>query len=289
MSADLISQVFLPLSLVVIMIGMGMTLVFDDFARIVKYPKAVLIGLFSQLILLPVFGFALAVLFNLESSMAIGLMIIAVCPGGATSNLIAQVCRGNIALSVSLTSIASFVSVISIPIILSYSIGYFGTSVGQEIEMPILSTILQILFIIVIPICIGMIIRKYKEGFADRMEKPMRNASTVLFILVFIAVVVANLDIIGDAMKSVGLVTLFLNLITLTAGYLLAKLFGLTFENVISITIESGIQNGTLAIVIATTVLSNIELGIPAAAYSVWMFVSGGILMWYFGKYKSRG
>jgi len=284
--AELISRVFLPLSLAIIMLGMGMTLIPTDFTRIVKFPKAVLIGLLNQLIFLPIVGFSLAIAFNLNPTMAVGLMILATCPGGATSNLITQVCRGNIALSVTLTAIASVVSILTIPFILSYALDYFGSGTNVTIELPILDTILQIMAITVVPISIGMLIRRYKTDFALRMEKPMRIASTVIFILVFIAVIAANFDLLGSAMREVGLVTLTLNLITMGLGYLTARLFKLDLKNKISITIESGIQNGTLAFVIATSVLNNIEMGIPTGAYTIWMFLTGGILMWQLSKRK---
>lgn len=286
MIATLLSKVFLPLSLAIIMFGMGMTLIPSDFTRIVKYPKAVLIGLFNQLIFLPIIGFSLAVAFNLEPIMAVGIMILASCPGGPTSNLITQVCKGNIALSVTLTAIASFISILTIPFILSFALEYFGKSTGTTIKLPIVNTILQIMVITVIPISIGMIIRRLKPNFAIKMEKPMRIASTVIFILVFIAVITANINLIGDAMKRVGLVTLLLNIATMGLGYMTARLFKLNLKSAISITVESGIQNGTLAFVIATTILNNIEMGIPTGAYSIWMFITGGILMWQLGKRK---
>jgi BASS family bile acid:Na+ symporter len=285
-TAEIISKVFLPISLAIIMLGMGMTLVIADFTRIIKSPKSILIGLTNQLIFLPIIGFSLAVAFDLNPVMAVGLMVIATCPGGPTSNLITQVCKGNIALSVTLTAIASIVSVLTIPFVLSYALAYFGTGTNVTIDLPILDTILQIMVITVIPISIGMLIRKYKTSFANRMEKPMRIASTVIFLLVFIAVVAANFNLIGNAMKEVGLVTLLLNILTMGLGFLTAKLFKLNLKNSISITIESGIQNGTLAIVIATSILNNIEMSIPIAAYSIWMFVTGGFLMWFFGKRK---
>ncbi len=277
-------KVLLPLSLAIIMLGMGMTLTLSDFKRVITYPKSVLIGLTNQLILLPIVGFSLAVLFNLEPIMAVGLMIIAACPGGATSNMITQVSKGNIALSVTLTAIASVVSILTIPYILSFALEYFGTGTTETITLPFLDTILQIMAITVIPVGIGMLIRKFKPAFADSMEKPMKIASIVIFILIFIAIIIANFKIIGDAMKQVGLVTLLLNIITMGLGYLTARLFKLNLKNVISITIESGIQNSTLAVVIATTILNNIEMGIPAGAYSIWMFATGAFLMWRFGK-----
>lgn len=283
-TAEIISKVFLPLSLAIIMLGMGMTLVTSDFSRILKNPKSILIGLTNQLILLPIIGFSLAIAFNLDPIMAVGLMILATCPGGPTSNLITQVCRGNIALSVTLTAIASIVCVFTIPFILSYALEYFGTDTNVTIKLPIMDTILQIMGITIIPISIGMGIRRFKRDFAKRMERPMRIASTVIFILVFIAVIAANFNIMGKAMKEVGLVTLLLNVITTGLGYMAARLFKLNFKSAISITVESGIQNGTLAIVIATSILNNVEMGIPTAAYAIWMFITGGILMWFLGK-----
>jgi BASS family bile acid:Na+ symporter len=287
--AKLISQVLLPLSLGIIMLGMGMTLVISDFTRIIKYPKAILIGLANQLVFLPIIGFSIAILFDLNAVTAVGIMILAVCPGGPTSNLITQVCKGNIALSVTLTAIASVVSILTIPFILSYALEYFTSQTDVTIKLPILQTILQIIGITIIPISIGMIIRKRKTEFANRMEKPMRIASTVIFILVFIAVLAANADKLVEGMKAAGIVTLVLNLATMGIGYLMARSFKLNLKNTISITIESGIQNGTLAFVIATSILNNIEMGIPTGAYSIWMFLTGGILMWRLGNRKETG
>jgi BASS family bile acid:Na+ symporter len=283
-TAEIISKVFLPLSLAIIMLGMGMTLIISDFRRILKKPKDILIGLTNQLIFLPIIGFSLAIAFNLSPVMAVGLMILATCPGGPTSNLITQVCRGNIALSVTLTAITSILSVLTIPFILSYALEYFGTDTNVTIKLPILDTILQIMVITIIPISIGMLIRRFKIKFAKRLEKSMRIASTVIFALVFLAVLAANFNIIGKAMREVGLVTLLLNIITMGLGYLTARLFKLNLKSAISITVESGIQNGTLAFVIATSILNNVEMGIPTGAYAIWMFITGGILMWLLGK-----
>lgn len=283
-TAEIIGKIFLPLSLAIIMLGMGMTLIPKDFSRIFKFPKAAIIGLINQLVFLPIIGFVLAIVFNLNPTMAVGLMILATCPGGPTSNLITQVCKGNIALSVTLTAIASIISILTIPFILSYALSFFGSDTNVTIQLPIVDTILQIMVITVIPISIGMLIRNYKPNFAKRMEKPMRIASTVIFILVFIAVLAANYKMIGTGMKQVGLVTLALNITTMGIGYLTAKFFKLNLKNAISITVESGIQNGTLAFVIATTILNNVEMGIPIGAYSIWMFITGGILMWQLGK-----
>ena len=280
----IIGQILLPISLAIIMFGMGLSLVSGDFTRLFTYPKAVLVGLCNQLMLLPLIGFTIVVLFGLNPSMAIGVMIISICPGGPTSNLITQVSRGNIGLSVTLTALSSLITVFTIPILLSKFIAYFSGDTDVVIQIPILETMLQILVITVIPVSIGMMIRKRREAFALRMEKPMRTASTVLFVIIFLIIIIANKDNLIQAMKEVGLPTLLLNLSTMGLGYLSAKLFGITGKSQISITIESGIQNGTLAFVIATTMLNNLEMGLPTGAYSIWMFLTGGILMWRLGS-----
>ena len=281
---SIIGQIFLPISLAIIMFGMGLSLVTDDFVRLFAYPKAVLVGLCNQLLFLPLIGFAIIVLFDLNPTMAIGVMILSLCPGGPTSNLISQVSRGNIGLSVTLTALASLITVFTIPILLSKAIAYFTGDTDVVIQLPILETMLQILVITVIPISIGMMIRKRREAFALSMEKPMRTASTVLFVIIFLIIIIANKDNLTQAMKEVGLPTLLLNLSTMGLGFVSAKLFGITGRSQISITIESGIQNGTLAFVIATTILNNFEMGLPTGAYSIWMFITGGFLMWRLGN-----
>ncbi len=286
MESSVLTSVVLPLSLAIIMMGMGLSLVVADFKRIVKYPKAIVIGLTNQLILLPIIGFLMAKLFHLSPTMAVGLMIIAACPGGPTSNLITQVCRGDIALSVTLTAITSFITVFTIPIILSYALEHFTSQTGTPIELPILDTILQIMVITVIPISIGMIIRRFKPGFSDRMERPMRIASTVIFLIILAAVIYANKELVIPSMKSSGLAALLLNICTMALGYFTARLLKLKLEQAISITIESGIQNGTLAIVIATNIIVNSEMSIPPIAYSLLMFGTGGLLMWILGSRK---
>ena len=282
----IITQIFLPISLAIIMFGMGLTLVIADFWRLFNYPKEVFVGLCNQLVFLPLIGFLIILLFDLDSSMAIGIMILSLCPGGPTSNLITQVARGNIGLSVTLTALASLITVFTIPIILSKAITYFTGETDIIIELPVIQTMLQILIITVIPVSIGMLIRKKNEDFALQMERPMRIASTVLFVIIFLLVMIANKDLITQAMKEVGLATLLLNLSTMGLGYYTSKIFGIKGKSQISISIESGIQNGTLAFVIATTILNNVEMGLPTGAYSIWMFISGGILMWRLGASK---
>ena len=170
---DNISTIILAASLFIIMLGMGLSLVTADFKRIITYPKAVAVGLFNQLILLPVIAFVIVSVFPTKPEIAIGIMILAACPGGATSNLIAHLAKGDTALSVSLTAMSSFITLLTIPFIVNFSLSYFAVT-GQNVQLDVIKTIIQILVIVVIPIVIGMFIRKTNEGFALKMEKPVK-------------------------------------------------------------------------------------------------------------------
>lgn len=284
MESSILTSVVLPLSLAIIMLGMGLSLVVNDFKRVFKYPTAALIGLTNQLILLPLIGFSLALLFNLPPELAVGLMILAACPGGTTSNLITHVSRGDIALSITLTAIASVITVFTIPLIVSFALVYFINDGNTVIELPIVRTIVQIMGITIVPVSIGMIIRKFNTPFADRMEKPMRIASTIIFVAVVLGIIAANRNIIMDALLKLGEVTIALNVITMLLGYYSARFFKLNLKESISITIESGVQNGTLGIVIATTILQHNEMSLPSAIYGLIMFFTTGFIMWYFGR-----
>ena len=286
MENSILTTVVLPISLAIIMLGMGLSLTINDFKRVFKHPKAALLGLTNQMLILPLIGFSMALLFDLEPVLAVGLMLISACPGGATSNLITHVAKGDIALSISLTAITSIATVFTIPLILSFGLNYFMNETGTNIELPIGETMLQITGITIVPVTIGMLIKHYKQDFALKMEKPMRIASTVIFVAVLLGIIMANKEIIVDSFKQVGLVALGLNLATMAVGYFSARGFKLDLKQSISITIESGIQNGTLAIVVALSILGRLELTVPAVVYSLTMFFTAGFLMWYFGRRK---
>lgn len=282
MEESVLTSIVLPASLFIIMLGVGLSLVVGDFKRVVVYPKAVALGLVNQLLLLPVVAFGLAVAFQLEPVMAVGLMLIACAPGGSTSNLITYVARGDTALSITLTAISGFVVVLTIPLILVFSMDYFMGET-QEVSIPVLQTIGQIVVITVIPVVIGMLIRQFKPTFADRMEKPARIGSAVIFVVILLGVIAANVDVLREHFISLSGVTITLNVIMMSLGFGAALLLKLNQRQALSISIESGIQNGTLAIVIATSILRQGDLALPAGIYSLVMFVSGGILMYVFG------
>jgi len=283
MESSILTDVFLPASLFVIMLGMGLSLVLDDFRRILKYPKAALIGLVNQILLLPLVGLGICHLFQLPNELAIGMMLLAACPGGVTSNLISHVSRGDTALSVSLTAMSSLVTLITIPLYVGFAFNYFNNT-GQEVDVDEMGMLLQVVVIVIIPIAIGMFIRSRSEDFALRMDKPVRIFSTVLFLLILLSIIIAEKETIVKYFPQIGGATVALNLLTLLIGYYSAKFFSLNQKQAITIAIETGIQNGTLAIVIASTVLANFTLSIPAGIYGLVMFISGGFIMYYFGK-----
>lgn len=281
----MLTDVLLPLSLFIIMLGMGLSLVVNDFLRVFKYPKAVAIGLTNQLILLPIVGFLVASNFNLTPAFAVGIMIIAACPGGVTSNLITYVAKGDTALSITMTALASFVTVFSIPLIINYGlVEFMGES--QVIKLPILETMGKIIIITIFPVSLGMLLRMKKPAVALKMEKPSRIASTVIFIIVLVAVIIEAWTDLTTYFSELSGATLTLNIVTMALGFVASKIFRLDLKQSLSITIESGIQNGTLAIVIGKEILENVDFALPAGVYSILMFVTGGILMAYFGNRK---
>ncbi len=283
---DKVSTIFLAASLIIIMLGMGLALVVDDFKRIFLYPKAIFVGLVNQMILLPLIGFMLVSVFPLHADIAIGLMILAACPGGPTSNLISYLAKADIALSVTLTAFSSLITILTIPFIVNFALLRFLDE-GQIIKLDVVETIIQIFVIIVIPIALGMLIRKYKEGFALRMAKPVRTASGIVIALVIAGILIKENDKIISYFQQAGLVALALNVLTMMVGYFSSRLFHIKNEQAISISIESGIQNGTLAITVAVVLLGNTGFSIAPAIYSLLMFLTGGIAI-YFGIKKSK-
>jgi BASS family bile acid:Na+ symporter len=280
LTMDSISTLILGISLMIIMFGMGLSLVGDDFKRVFVTPKAVLIGLLSQLILLPLIGFTFVYLFPLQPEIAIGVIILVACPGGATSNLVTHLAKGDIALSVSLTALSSLATLLTIPFIVNLGL---KTVLGEEtsIQLNIIQTIIQIFAIVIIPVGIGMIVRMKKEAFANRMESPMRTLSTIVFLLVLVGLLVKERANLISYFEQAGLIMLMLNLVTMSLGFILARIFNLSFKQGISISIESGIQNGTLGLVIATVLLGNTAYAVAPAIYSLIMFFTGGaVIFW---------
>lgn len=287
MESSVLTDIFLPASLFIIMLGMGLSLVVDDFRRILKYPKATIIGLVNQLIFLPAIGFGICHLLKLPNELAIGIMLLAACPGGVTSNLISHLSRGDTALSISLTAVSSFITLITIPLYVGFALNYFSNS-GQAVDVDEVGMILQVLVIVIIPVAIGMFIRSRREKFALRMDGPVRIVSIILFVTILLSIIIKERETIVEFFPQIGGATVALNILTLLVGYYSAKLLKLDQKQAITIAIESGIQNGTLAIVIASTVLANFTLSIPAGIYSMVMFISAGVIMYFSARRKKK-
>jgi len=277
MEQSILTAVFLPLALAFIMMGMGLTLRIDDFSRVFKAPKAITIGLVAQLVLLPIAGFGLVKLFGLTGGLAVGLMILAACPGGPTSNLVSHLAKGDLALSISLTAVSSIVTIATIPLIVNLSIGYFGEE--GSVMLPVMQTIIQIMGVTIVPVSIGMFIRSRNPRLTKMAERPVKFASALFFTLIMVAAIVKERDQLVEFMILTGPAALSLNVLTMGIGYGLAMLFALPVRQRLSITVESGIQNGTMGIMIAATLLQNSVATIPIAIYSLLMFVTVTIVI----------
>lgn len=268
------SGIILAISLIIIMFGMGLSLTIADFKRILIYPKAIFIGLTSQLIILPIIGYIIAISFGLSPTVSIGIMLLAACPGGATSNMLTHLAKGDLALSVSLTAIASILSIFTIPLIIQFALLKFSNQ-SQVISLDAFTMIKQLFAIVIFPVGIGMFIKRVFPNFSIKMVKPIRIASSVIFVLVIIGVIYSIRDVFMSYLAEAGIPSLTLNITTMIIGFLLALVFKLTKPQAISISIETGIQNGTLAITIATISLNNAEYAIVPSIYGLLMFATG--------------
>jgi len=274
MSPDLLTKVILPAALFLIMFGMGLSLRLANFKDVLQAPKAVTIGLAGQMLLLPLLAFIIAIVLELPAEIAVGLMIIALAPGGATSNMFTYLSKGDVSLSISLTALVSLITPFTIPLIAAFSMSYFMGS-SSEFSLPIVQTIMQLLIITLIPVALGMYILSRWPAFAKKIEDKLKWLSLIFLLLIIILIVVKNLDQMGTFFVQAGLATFLLNTLALILGYKIATYAQLKSPQAISIGFEIGIQNGTLALVVAGTLIGNEAMMIPAVTYSLMMFFTG--------------
>lgn len=265
-----LTTVALPVALGIIMFGLGLSLTLGDFARVLKQPKAVIIALLCQLVLLPAICFGLVLAFQLPPVLAVGMMMLAASPGGTTANLYSHLFRGDIALNISLTAVNSVISVITLPLITNFAIWYFRPF-DDQLGMQWAKT-LEVFAIVLVPVALGMVVRRLWPRFATAMDKPVRIASVVILIVVIAGAVVANWDLLLENVGRLALITITFCLLSLAIGYLVPRWLKVGRRESIAISFEIGIHNATLAIVIAQTVLGSVELSLPAAVYGVLMF-----------------
>ncbi len=266
-----IITVLLPLALAIIMIGLGLELTLNDFKRVSKHPKAVLIALFCQLVILVGVAFILCKVLSLPPLLAVGLMLLAASPGGSTANLFSYLFKGDIALNISLTAINSVVAAVTLPLIMNFSILHFMQE-SQQITLP-LSKIVQVFAIIIIPVGIGMLIRHYAPKLTEKLNKPLRIFAVVFLIAIIALAIFAERQNIATYLTQVGLATAIFCACSLAIGYFVPRLLGISSTQARACAFEIGIHNSTLAMTIALTVMANTTIAMPAAVYSIFMYI----------------
>ena len=279
---NFVTDVILPLALAFIMFTLGLGLSISDFSNVFKKPKNFLIGLVSQLIFLPIVGLILVIIWPLPVEIAIGVMLIAAAPGGVTSNILTFFARGDVALSVSLTAVMSLLSAVSVPIVLAISIGLIGSSSLPE-SISLTGIALSMFLIVTLPVLLGMGVRSFLNSLTLKIEKSARFISTLLFVLVLLGAVLAERENVVSYFAQTGLVVLVLNILMMLIAFYWSGLFGTGISQKKAIAIECGLQNGTLAIFVGTTVFGGGLYIIPAATYSLIMYLTS-LLFIYFIK-----
>ena len=274
----IVIDVFLPLALAFIMFVLGLGLTGSDFLRVVKQPRDFFVGAFSQIILLPIIAFILVKIWPIAPELAIGVMIIAAAPGGVTSNLLTSFAKGDVALSVSLTAIISLLCVITIPFIVLTSVGLLAdSSITQDISL--IGMARDMFLIVTVPVILGMLFRGFASGMALSFEPIAKKISTVLFVLVLLGAIAAERENVVSYFAQAGLITLVLNVVMMVVAYFVAQSLASGTEQKKCITIECGLQNGTLAIFVATSIFGGGMYVIPAATYSLIMFATSLIFV----------
>ena len=277
---NFVTDVILPLALAFIMFTLGLGLSISDFSNVFKKPKNFLVGLVSQLIFLPIVGLVLVIIWPLPIEIAIGIMLIAAAPGGVTSNILTFFAKGDVALSVSLTAVMSLLSALSVPIVLAISIGLIGDSSLPE-SISLTGIALSMFLIVTLPVLLGMGVRSFLNSLTLKMEKSARFISTLLFVLVLLGAILAERENVVSYFAQTGLVVLALNILMMLIAFYWSGFFGTGMSQKKAIAIECGLQNGTLAIFVGTTVFGGGLYIIPAATYSLIMYLTSLIFIYF--------
>ena len=272
-----IAKSIAPICLAIIMFGLGLGLTAQDFLRVVKNAKDFLIGFLSQVILLPIVAIILISLISLPVEIAMGVMVIAAAPGGVTSNILTKFADGDVALSVTLTAVVSLLSIIIVPLIVFNSANYLGIEIVKEISM--LNIALKMFFVVTVPVLFGMIVRSLMTDFIISKTLFVQRLSVILFLIVFISIWVEEWDRIISFITRAGLITFILNITMIFAGYYIAKFWASGIAQRKCISLECGLQNGTLAVFVATQLFDDIVFMVPTAAYALIMFVTSVIFV----------
>ena len=275
---DIVTKIA-PLALALIMLGLGLGLTVKDFKRVLQNPKIFFVGIFSQIVLLPIIAYILLLVIKVPTAIALGVMIIAAAPGGVTSNVMTKFARGDVALSISLTAVCSLISIISVPLIVFSSAKLIGVSnISEEITMTGIA--LKMASVVTLPVFIGMIIRNFTENFITKNIKFIERTTGFLFLIVFAAIWIEERNNILSYLSQAGVIVLTLNIVMMIFAYYLAKVFSSNIEQRRCIAIECGLQNGTLAVFVATQIFNDIIYVIPTAAYALIMYITAFIFMY---------
>lgn len=280
----MIVSLLLPLILAFIMFSLGLGLRGTDFARVAKFPKAFGVGVFNQLILIPVVAFLIILLFKPSPELAVGIMILSFCPGGVTSNVLTRLAGGNTPLSISLTAVVSLVSIVSVPVLVAMSVNHFMGVDGPKVDVTKLG--LQMFLLTAVPVGFGMLLTKVSPGFVEKIAKGVSRAALALFIFIIVAAIVKNRVVFFGNLPSLGPALILMNAILLALGLLTARLAKLDVSDASTISIESGIQNGTLAIAVGALIAASTTetlppTTVPAAVYGITMYlVSIPFVIW---------
>lgn len=278
MQTSISTEVLLPILMAFIMVGMGLSLTPQDFKRIFLKPLPAFVGLFGQLLLLPAIGFGVAFLMGLPGILAAGVVLVAVCPGGTMSNLICHLARGNVALSVSLTACTSVATLVTIPLLVNLAFHVFQTA-DAGVRLPVLATLGRLFLIVILPVMVGMTLRHMNPELATRSDKFFRHLSLGLMIVLVVGLTWSEWDTLIAGLAQVGLATFALNVVSVSSGLFLGRVFQLDHRDVVTLGIEIGIQNSALAILIALSIVKNAELALPAAVYSLVMYFTVAVLI----------
>ena len=270
MNDSALISVGLPIALAIIMFGLGLSLEVADFRRVARTPRAVVVALGIQVLLLPVIAFGLVVGFDLDPLLAVGVMLLAASPGGTTANLFSHLFRGDVALNITLTAINSVLAAVTIPLVTNFAIGYFDAEGELGLQ---LGKVLQVIAIVLVPVAVGMVVRRASTTFAQRADKPVRIFSIVVLVAVAVGALLGERENLAGYLRDVGLVTGLLCVLSLTLGYAGARLARLERPQAVASSMEVGIHNTTVALTIALSVLDSTEVAIPAAVYSILMYV----------------
>lgn len=263
--------IFLPIALAIVMAGMGLELTLKDFARVSKHPKAVLIALFCQLILLVGIAFLICKILALPPLLAVGLMLLAASPGGTTANLFSYLYKGDIALNITLTAINAIIAAVFLPLIVNFSILHFMNE-GQQVGLQF-TKVLQVFLIILVPVCIGMLIRHYAPHVAEKLNRPVRIFAVVFLLIIILGAIIKERSNLIDYLGQIGLATALFCAISLMVGYFVPRMLGISSYQARACAFEIGIHNSTLAMTIALTIMASTTIAMPAAVYSIFMYI----------------